>query len=438
MKMKRFLSLMLTAVLASSIALTGCGSSDSKETSSSGDSSKPIKLTITWWGSQSRHDITKKVLDLYTSKNPNITFETTPAGWDGYFDKLSALAAGDTMPDIIQMDYAYISTFTKNNMLADLSEYVNDKTIDMSNVDPNLVTTGKINDKLTGAVIASNTLALTYNPDVFSKAGVSAPTSDWKWADFEKDMITIKQKTGNYGIDKFETMSFFPYWVRQYGKTVYAADGTKLGYDDDKVLIEYFEMLKRLQDAGAMPNPDEWTQLLTKGKEAEPVVTGTGGSTMDWSNFPSIVSKSNPNLKLVTPPYSATGTKALWTKPAMFFSVANSSKNKKEAAKFISWLINDEDANKIMMTERGTSASSKVREALKPSLTAQQKEMFDYVDLAVKHSTKADAPEPAGVAEVLKVLNDSINTVLYKKSSSEDAAKQFRQKANEILARNSK
>lgn len=436
--MKRFLSLMLTTILTTTLVLTGCGSSDTKKTAETEDSSKPIKLSITWWGSQSRHDYTQKILDLYTSKHPNITFETTPAGWDGYFDKLSALAAGDNVPDIIQMDYSYITTFTKNNILADLTEFTSDKTLDMSNVDPNLANTGKVNDKLTGVVIGSNVLGLTYNPDVFNKAGVSVPTSEWKWPDFEKDMIAIKQKTGNYGIDKFETMSFFPYWVRQYGKSVYSADGTKLGFDDDKVLIEYLEMLKRLQDAGALPTPDEWTQLLTKGKEAEPVVTGTGGSTMDWSNYPAIVAKSNPNLKLAIPPCSDPSVKALWNKSSMFFSVANSSEHKKEAVKFISWLINDEEANKIMMTERGAPASAKIREALKPVLSEQQKEMFNYIDATAKYSSPADLPEPAGVAEVVKVLNDCINSAMYGKATPQDAAKQFRQKANEILARNSK
>jgi len=144
-------------------------------------------------------------------------------------------------------------------------------------------------------------------------------------------------------------------------------------------------MLKRLQDAKAMPTPDEWSQISSKGKESEPVVTGTGGSTFDWTTYANMVAKTNPNLKLALPPSGENGTKALWIKPGMFFSVAQSSEHKREAAKFISWLINDEEANKIINAERGVPASSKVREALKPSLTQQQKDMFDYTDLAIKN-----------------------------------------------------
>jgi multiple sugar transport system substrate-binding protein len=441
--MKKSISILLATILMGSMVMSGCskdassssvaGSSSSTETKV--DDNAPVKLSITWWGSQSRHDYTNKLLEMYTAKHPNITFQATPSGWDGYFDKLSAQAAGNTMPDIMQMDYSFISTYSKNDTLADLTPYVKDKTINTSDVDANLLETGKIGDKLTGIVLGGLSLAITYSPAVFTKAGLAAPTSQWTWADFEKDMITIKEKTGTYGQSKIDNVSTFPYWVRQYGKNMYAEDGSKLGFDDDKVFVEYVSMLQRLQKAKAMPNPDEWAQISAKGKEAEPVVTGTAGATLDWSNYGVIVTKANPNLKLVTPPL--TGTKALWNKPSMFFSVAKSSKNQKEAAKFIDWFLHDVDANKVIMAERGIPVSSTIRESLSAALTPQQKDMFDYADITIKNSTKAAPPEPAGVAEVNKALVDTINSFLYGKTSAEKSAADFRAKANEILGRNS-
>ncbi|MBU3112772.1 ABC transporter substrate-binding protein [Clostridium lacusfryxellense] len=435
--MKKPISILLAAILTGTLAMSGCSKADD---SSKGkvDENAAVKLSITWWGSQSRHDYTNKLLEMYTAKNPNITFQATPSGWDGYFDKISAQAAGDTMPDIMQMDYSFISTYSKNDTLADLTPYVTDKTIDLATADTNLVNTGKVNGKLTGVVLGGLSLAMTYNPDVVAKAGLEVPTSKWTWADFEKDMIQIKQKTGTYGQSKIDNISTYPYWVRQYGKTMYSADGTKLGYDNDKVFVDYVSMLKRLQDAKAMPNPDEWAQISAKGKEAEPVVTGQAGATLDWSNYAVIVSKSNPNLKIVTPPYSETGTKALWNKPSMFFSVAKSSKNQKEAAKFINWFLNDPEANKVINAERGIPVSSKIRDSLKASLTAQQKDMFDYADITIANSTKADPADPAGVAEVTKALTDTVNSFLYGKTTAEASAADFRTKANEILGRNSK
>ena len=106
---------------------------------------------------------------MYTAKYPNVTFQATPSGWDGYFDKLSAQAAGGTMPDIIQMDYSFINTYFNNDTLADLAPFVADKTIDLTKADQNLVNTGKVGGKLTGIVLASTGLAITYNPAVLKK-----------------------------------------------------------------------------------------------------------------------------------------------------------------------------------------------------------------------------------------------------------------------------
>lgn len=432
--MKKYISAMLAYAILGTLLFSGC----SKYTETKIGKNAPVKLTVAWWGSQLRHEYTNKLLAIYTAKHPNVTFESKAYGWEGYFDKLSAQAAGNTMPDIIQMDYSYISTFTKNDTLADLATFINDKTIDLSYVDSNLADNGKVGGKYTGIVLGSTALAMVYNPEVLAKAGLSVPTTGWTWSDFEKDMYEIKEKTGDYGISKIDNVSTFPYWVRQFGKTLYSPNGTKLGYDDDKVFIEYVKMLQRLQSAKAMPNPDEWAQISANGKESEAVVTGAAGVTLDVANFAVIASKSNPNLKLVTPPYSSTGIKALWNKPSMFFSVSKASKNQKAAAEFINWFINNEEANKVIRAERGIPVSSKIKESLKESLTVQQKDMFDYLDVAIQNSGKADPPEPAGVAEVNRVLTDSINLVLYNKTTEEKAAADFRTKADEILSRNSK
>jgi multiple sugar transport system substrate-binding protein len=430
--MRKSISTILASIFLVSLTISGCAETTEKKQ----EEKAAVKLTIAWWGSQTRHEYTNKLLAMYTAKHPNVTFQAKASGWDGYFDKLSAQAAGNTMPDIIQMDYSYISTFTQNETLADLSSFANDKTIDLSNADTNLIDTGKVGSKFTGIVLGSTALAMIYNPQVYAKAGLSAPPANWTWRDFEKDMLTIKEKTGSYGISKIDNISTFPYWVRQYGKSLYSSDGTKLGYEDDKVFIEYAQMLQRLQEAKAMPNPDEWAQMSANGKEAETVVTGASGITLDVANFGVIVSRANPNLKLVTPPYSGTRIKALWNKPSMFFSVSKSSENQKAAAEFINWFLNDEEANKIIRAERGIPISSKIRESLKASLTAQQKDMFDYAETVIENSSKADQPEPPGVSEVNKVLVEAINLVLYNKKSAEKAAADFRIKANEILSRN--
>jgi len=89
---KRIAAALLTGAMVLSMAACGNSSSSSDDTSAkSGDDQVTIK--ITWWGGDARHEATQKVLDLYTESHPNVKFEAIPAGWDGYFEKLSTQAA---------------------------------------------------------------------------------------------------------------------------------------------------------------------------------------------------------------------------------------------------------------------------------------------------------------------------------------------------------
>ena len=403
-------------------------------------SGEPVTLKITWWGGQTRHDYTQVLLDAYTKSHPNVTFEAYPSGWDGYFDKLATQAASGSMPDIVQMDYLYISTYAKNNSMADLQEFIDDGTIDVSKINPALLNTGLVNGKMAGLVLSTSILSVGYNPEVLAEAGIDKIDPEWTWDDFVSICKTVKEKTGKYGfsIIMADDTNNFNYYVRQHGVPLFAADNKSLGYDDDQIFVDFVNMMTELIDAGAMPNPDEYDAIKAVGQEAAPVVMGEGAMVTDWNNYAVRMEKVNDKLALATPPTMADGSKGLWSKPGMFFSVAESSKVKKEAAEFIDWFLNSEEANDIMMAERGTPVSSDIRSYMKNSgkLSPKQIEMFDYADQAIAICGETPAPDPAGISEVNEAFHTAVYSVLYGQASVEQAAADFRTKANEILSRN--
>ena len=119
MKMKKLVAVLATAAMV--LGLVGCGettstsdtdstTSTSVEASTSAEASaseetpaEPVTLRMAWWGSQTRHDRTIAVIELYESLNPYVTIEYEPMDFDGYFNKLATLVASNDVWDIFQL-----------------------------------------------------------------------------------------------------------------------------------------------------------------------------------------------------------------------------------------------------------------------------------------------------------------------------------------------
>ncbi|WP_135555037.1 ABC transporter substrate-binding protein [Paenibacillus cymbidii] len=440
----------VTTLVALSMLVTaiGCGSKDNNNAASPSASSgatasasatpnnQPVKLRIAWWGGQARHDYTLKVIDLYKQKHPNVTIEAEYAAFDDYWKKLAPQAAASDLPDIIQMDVTYLSQYAGKGQLEDLQPYVKANKINLADVSQNVVGSGMYGGKLAMVSLGTNALGATVDPAALQKAGASMPAKTWTW----DDMGALGAQLKTSGKLLFDTMRydvFFPYYLRTTGNTLYSADGTQLGYADDKPFIDYYKQFQKWYDAGYMLTLDKLGQK--KGlPEDDEMVLGNAFASVAWSNqFVGFSAAAKRDLELQPIP-GPNGNKGLFMKPSMGFSITNNSKVKEEAAKFIDFWINDIDANKLIKGERGVPISAKVKDALKPLLTPAETKVFEYVAWAEQNSSPMDPPSPVGSVEVEKLLKDLSEQILYKKTSVEDAAAKFRKEANAILAKNKK
>ena len=154
-----------------------------------------ITLRMAWWGSQTRHDITVEVIEMYEKENPNVNIEYEFYDFDSYFTKLKTLVASDQVWDVFQLG-------------GNFPEYM------------------------------------------FKEAGVPLPTDNWTWEEFEDAAIKIHEKTGNFGSSGFTSSEFIAgcstYIGQQgskpgdYGFFNLNLDG--MGFDDPQMLTPYIEM----------------------------------------------------------------------------------------------------------------------------------------------------------------------------------------------------
>lgn len=423
--MKRTLALLLTLCLC--IGLVGVAAAEEK-----------TDLRIMWWGSQTRHDRTIAVLEMYMEQNPNINFSYEFMGSQDYWTKLSTLVASSDVPDVFQIGNNFL---TYESAIEPLDGYIESGLIDVSNTNDSYLSTTRIHGVQMGISLGVNSLAMAYDPEMFAKAGVAEPTPDWTWADFENAAITIHEKLGVFGSsilnDFFIGMVI---GIPQYGtgETVYNAEGTGLGYTDDKYLSDYMAMKKRLQDAGAYPTTGELSAITDM--ENDFLTKGTAAIAWLHSNTAvAMMAAANRPLKLAVPPkQTVDGPSGLCIRSSQAFSIYNQSEHKEEAAKFISWFVNSEEANAILKGERGVPIMANVRDALAADVDEATKATYDFINLVGALASNPPPLEPAAQTELEDIRKQIDEEVMFGMITPEEGASKFRAEAEDAFARYAK
>ncbi len=397
-----------------------------------------VTLRFAWWGSQSRHDKTLKVIELFEKEYPNIKIKPEYTGWDGYFDKMAAQAAGGNLPDLMQHDYKFIKQYVDNNLIIPLDQYVAAGKIDFRDIPASVMTSGYLNGKLYGINLGNNTYAIIYDPEMFAQAGIAEPKPGWTWDDYMAACRQIKNKLGIYAdtnIANSGRYAGFEHYLRQHGFKFFGDSGKSLGYTDDKLFVNFYKMDLALVKEKVFSTAE--IRIENHTVENDLMVTKKTAMATYWSNQIIAISKAagRPLKMALYPSIKGQVKEGQYLKPSMFLSITKHSKHPEEAAQFISFFINSVEAGKVLGTDRGVPVANKVRDALKANLSVAETEMFNFVELAAKYSSAIDPPYPASFQEVFDLLTDIHYKMLYEVLTPEAAAKEFRTKANAILAR---
>lgn len=451
--MKRKLATALSGLMVISL-LGGCGSSTSdssstgSNTSSTTDSqstnqtasSGNVSLTFSWWGNQTRNERTQQVLDKYSSEN-GISFDGQFAEWADYWTKLATASAGHSLPDIVQMDYSYLEQYVSNGLLVDLTPYVEDGTIDISNISENALSPGRVGDGLYAISAGVNVPTVVYNKTLLDENGIEIK-DNMNMEEFYDVCRAVYDKTG-YKTDVFygNGADYLVYYMRGLGTHLYADDGSFMATEED--LKAFFDIYETGMNEGWMCDPTIYAERTVGTPEQMPLVYGSSPSTMSWCAFSwsnSLASLRNAapegvELAITTWP-SDDPVASDYLKPGMFLCITTDSAYPDEAAAFINYWTNDLDANNILLGERGVPISSEVADGISTLLDANQQDAAEFINNVVTPNSSAiDAPTPSGAAEVTQMVNQLVEKVCYGEATAEQAANQLYTQGSEILAK---
>ena len=388
------------------------------------------RLRCFWWGNPDRDKRTKALLEGYAQKN-SLQISAETVGWGDYWTKLATQVAGGNAPDLIQMDYRYLFEYSRRNTLLPL-----DKLLPLPDFNANDRNGGKVDGKLYGVNLGSNSKAMVYDVGMLSKVGVKSVDPKWTWDDFARISSEIsKINPGKYwgASDNSRWEQGFEQWLNSQGKSLYNFDG-QAGFSKDDVAL-WFDLWDKLRKAGGIPPAEVGSGNNGKVEEYE---ISRGLAAMGFVNSNQIVAfqalNKNPLAISVFPHYKGDSS-GHYIKPSQMMSISARSKEPEKAAKLIQYMVSNPEGVKILGIERGIPCSSIARAALAPDLNELGKMQIDFIASLGKTAVPLPPPPPKGAGEIENLLRRIADSVAFGKTQIKDGAQQFHSEAIRVLAR---
>lgn len=453
---KKVLSLLMASAMV--LGLVACGSSEpaasntpasnapaasSQATDNGGAAAEDVALTFTWWGNQTRNERTQAALDLYSQQNAGVTFDTQPAEWNDYWTKLSTLAAGNSLPECLQMDYSYLEQYVSAELLVDLTPYVESGVLDVSKVDPGILESGSVDGKLYAICAGVNAPSLFYNKTLLDELGITLK-DNMTLDEFKEVARQVYEKSGvKTDLPYAAGDNYLPFLLRAQGTNKLFND-TSLNVANAESLLPGFEIYETGTKEGWIIGADVHAELTSNSVEQSPLVYFSSEATQSWCGFfwsnqlSAMVAVAPEGMEIGITTWPSDDPKlSNFLKPSQFFSVSrDAGKNEEAAVKVINYMLNSVEANEILLGERGVPASSDVAAAISPLLDETAQVVTGYINDVVTPNCSPISPAiPDGANEVYNYYNELVDKILYGQITSEDAAKELFEKGNIIMNR---
>ena len=318
-----------------------------------------------------------------------------------------------------------------NGLLVDLTPYIENGTIDVSNISENALNPGKVGDGLYAISAGVNVPTIVYNKTLLDENGITIK-DNMNLEEFYAVCREVYEKTG-YKTDVFygNGADYLGYVMRGEGTHIYGEDGKFQATEED--FKKFFDIYETGIAEGWICDPSIYAERTVGTPEQMPLVYGSSPATMSWCSFSwsnALASLRNAaadgvELAITTWP-SSDPVASDYLKPSMFFCVTTDSANPDEAAAFINYWTNDVEANKLLLGERGIPISSLVADGISELMDANQQDAADFINNVVTpNSSTIDAPMPEGAAEVTQLVNQLVEKVCYGEINAAEAASQL-------------
>lgn len=378
MNTKRVLAGILSLAMVASVA--GCGSSETTTTTTkaatpdagnagtttttaagttAAPSGEKIKITFSWWGGDARHEATQQAIAKYEELNPNIDIVEQFGAWSGWEDAMSTQFYAGTAPDINQVNWNWLTSYSSDGkVFADMNAYAD--YFDLTQYDQAALDQCTVAGKLQAIPVSMTGRIFYWNTKTFEAAGIAVPTSlaELKAAG-EKFKTVLGDDYYPLACGEYDRMILMVHYLESKYNKAWVVDN-KLNYTEAEI-AEGLQFLSDLEAAHVMP-----TIATIDGDGADSLdknpkwIEGKYAGIFEWDSSASKFSKAlADNSGFVVGDYFADmgDAKGGFSKVSLGFAISETAANKEECAKFLNFLLNEDEGTAIMSSQRGIPLS---------------------------------------------------------------------------------
>lgn len=367
---KRLLSLLLALFMVLTLANIPAGA----------EGKDPVVIKLLTFSANGGHETIVKRFNE-THDDIQIELDNSAATWEDIGTKLITMSAAGMAPDIATVSTSYYPQFAAQNMLLDITDYV-EQNLNKDEYYWNVIEGLYRDGKLYGLPISIYTLMCYYNRDMFEAAGIQTPSLDWTktWTMDEWAEIGAKLSSGE-GLDRIygawiefqleRTACFlFPRGLDYWGENLYPQ------FDNPDIRAIHEKLYTMMHTDKIMPDSattktTSTAQLFADGKLGM-YITGT------WSH-PEIAESGVNYGILPTPDGTSVGYVDVYIPLA-------ATKHPEETKEVMLWLIGEE-ASSIKYEEFtwgpqvNRAATEKNMDIMFAGLTSEEKQsIFDSLE----------------------------------------------------------
>lgn len=329
----------------------------------------PVTLRLSWWGGSDVHRAYLTTIRRFEAKYPHITVKAEYTGWAGHLERLTTQIAGETAPDVMQINWNWLVLFSREGEgFYDLRRL--EREIAFDQFDADSLSMGTVRGRL-NAIPASMAARLFYfNATTYEKAGLKIPST---WDELFAAGPVFRERLGSdyYPLDLNlqDVVAIARTWhIQKTGAALVDEARSRLNANLEQ-MIGAAGLYRRLVDEHVVPGARARASFGNVApQEMRPWITGRYAGVHQWV---SAIGKSAdtlaPGQRIALgafPLLPDAKDAGLLYRPAMLLAVNRGTRHPQESALLLNFLLNDPEAVRIFEVKRGAPVSKSALKVL--------------------------------------------------------------------------